>query len=101
MKVKELIETLSKANPEAEVFKFAWNGEDNTFAVVDVVDIKRKFWAIDADLAYQKGEWDERVFDIDEDDDIVLIGSLWEMQLDRDVKNSEEENNDSPDNPDE
>lgn len=101
MKVKELIETLSKANPEAEVLKFAWNGEDNTFAVVDVVDIKRKFWAIDADLAYQKGEWDERVFDIDEDDDIVLIGSLWEMQLDRDVKNSEEENDDSPDNPDE
>lgn len=101
MKVKELIETLSKANPEAEVLKFAWNGVGNTFAVVDFVDIKSKFWAIGADLVYQKGEWDERVFDIDEDDDIVVIGSLWEMQLDRDVKNSEEENNDSPDNPDE
>lgn len=84
MKVKELLELLSKANPEAEVLKFAWNGEDNTFAVVDFVDINN-----------------ERVFDIDEDDDIVVIGSLWEMQLDRDVKNSEEENDDFPDNPDE
>lgn len=62
MKVKELLEKLNDANPEAEVITSAWNGFVETYAVIDTVWTDWKYANIYPDFFGTPGKIDNRFF---------------------------------------
>lgn len=62
MKVKELLEKLNDANPEAEVITSAWNGFVDTYAVIDFAWTDWKYANIYPDFFGTPGKIDNRFF---------------------------------------
>ena len=83
MKVKDLIEKLSQCNQNAEVLCGAWNGETETYGVVDHILEDYFENSVYNDLYGTPGRIDERLLSKElnnKDAKIVYIGSHFPIQ---------------------
>ena len=76
MTAKELIEQLSKVEPETEIVGGMWNGRTNTYTVLDELHVFQ-FDDIYNDFYGTPGAFDDKLMTI-KSKDVVYLGSLFE-----------------------
>lgn len=76
MTAKDLIEQLSRVEPETEIVGGMWNGRTNTYTVQDELHVFR-YDDIYNDFYGTPGAFDDKLLDI-RSKDVVYLGSLFE-----------------------
>ena len=76
MTAKDLIEQLSKVEPDTEIVGGMWNGRTNTYTVLDYARVFL-YDQIYADFFGTPGAFDDKLMDI-RSKNVVYLGSLFE-----------------------